>query len=40
MTTDDLREKYGKAVSIYCWSSEDYVFNDEYVLWLEEQILK
>ena len=37
MTTDELRELYGKQVSItHC--EEDF-FDDDYVLWLEKKLL-
>ena len=38
MTTDELREKYGKAIHFNC-KDGDEAFTDGYVLWLEEQLI-
>jgi len=39
MTTDELREKYGKQVHFNC-KDDDEAFTDEYVLWLENMLLE
>jgi len=39
MNTDDLREEYGERVTQYNWQIDDDLWTDEYVLWLEKQLL-
>ena len=39
MNTDDLRLKYGKAVTKYNELVDDDLWTDDYVLWLEKQLL-
>lgn len=39
MNTDDLRQEYGSVVTKYNKCIGDNVWTDEYVLWLENQIL-
>lgn len=39
MTTDELREKYGKQVHFNC-KDDDEAFTDGYVLWLENMLLE
>lgn len=39
MNTDDLRSKYGKQVTKYNKVLDDDLWTDDYVLWLEKQLL-
>ena len=44
MTTDDLRTKYGietgaRQVTFYSKNDDDDYWTDDYVMWLEEQLL-
>ena len=39
MYTDDLREEYGERVTRYSWRVGDDLWTDDYVMWLEKQLL-
>lgn len=39
MKTDDLREMYGKSVTVWSMEMHDDLWLDDYVLWLEKELL-